>query len=200
MTAPQPAPAAADARGVVVDAQAFATVRDMFSGGWCMKRNGEPCGESDCGQCDFDKWVDELIATSRPLPTAAGAVDLSALGEIRAVADTLGVCGSGTGATKMRQMATALRAACDALASATPAVPVVDRVAFEVALEDYDLARDQWEFDSADYDSDHEFEISDDYVQANSRIDDARAALLALVFPDAPAPAPDAAGENGGGR
>lgn len=134
MTAPQPAPAAADARGVVVDAAA-----------------------------------------------------LEALGEIRAVADTLGVCGSGTGATKMRQMATALRAACDALASATPAVPAPDRAAVEAALAKLRGAERLAE--------------RAPLSTANQRMcaaDAAHDAVLALVFPAAPAP--DAAGENGGGR
>lgn len=135
MTAPQPAPAAADARGVVVDAAA-----------------------------------------------------LEALGEIRAVADTLGVCGSGTGATKMRQMATALRAACDALASATPAVPGVDRAAFEAAVTEF-----QWEVQRYENAIAHAKPTADLWP----RVAAARAALLALVFPDAPAHDADAAGDGG---
>lgn len=64
---------------VSVDAGAFAVVRDMFSGGWCTRRRGEPCGEPDCGQCDFDAQVDELIATARPLPPALSDADAEAL-------------------------------------------------------------------------------------------------------------------------
>ena len=169
-----PAPNATRAAGrVSVDAQTLLAVRDQLADGWCIVRNGEPCGEPDCGQCDYDNTVSELIATAAPL--APAVVDAGTLAQWRNDADRLdksaGRSDSVIVSGDCRSGAFALRAACDALAAAAqPARAVPSRDTVEAALvEIAQAARDNYGEGDGD----------------DKAIDRA----LALIYGDAPADA-----------